>query len=327
MHVISDEFSGQTILGWLRHQFPDHSWSRCRKMLGSRRVFVNGVVTIQDGRRLAPGDQVEIRDTAQRAPTADDVPIRYLDRDLVVIEKPPGIVSTRRPEELHWPLAQRLLAPAADELAAWAILQRESKHPGGHRGTLPRLWRVQRLDRDTSGLLVFTRREEVARDLIPQFAEHRVRRIYLALVQGVPQPGTIRSQLLRDAADGRRRSAAGSEQGQTAITHLLDVQPFGKFSLVRCRLETGRTHQIRIHLAEQGHPVCGETRYLPPPAGALPPDADAAGARTVEIGSVPRLALHACELGFVHPRTGAELQFEAPLPRDLSVWMQQQSNL
>jgi 23S rRNA pseudouridine1911/1915/1917 synthase len=171
----------------------------------------------------------------------------------------------------------------------------------------PRLRVVQRLDKETSGLLVFARSVAAERGLGKQFHRHTVVRRYLAVVPGKVAPQRVVSHLVRDRGDGRRGSAVSEGVGKEAITHIEVVEQLKVYTLLGCRLETGRTHQIRIHLAELGHPVCGEKVYDRTPGGEPRPDRSGA----------PRLALHAAELGFVHPVTGEPMHWTMPLPPDL----------
>jgi 23S rRNA pseudouridine1911/1915/1917 synthase len=134
----------------------------------------------------------------------------------------------------------------------------------------------------------------------------------LAVIPGLIAPQAIESWLVRDRGDGRRGSGPTGE-GKRAITHVDVLERFRTHTLLMCRLETGRTHQIRIHLAEAGHPVCGEKVYGPQPLA--------------EVGEPPRLALHACELGFQHPVTNKQLHWEMPLPHDLQGFLQRLRNL
>jgi 23S rRNA pseudouridine1911/1915/1917 synthase len=175
----------------------------------------------------------------------------------------------------------------------------------------PRLRVVQRLDKETSGLVVFARTVEAERGLGAQFKAHTVTRRYLAVVPGRVQPQTVRSFLVRDRGDGRRGSGPSSESGKEAITHIAVQEKLPAYTLLSCKLQTGRTHQIRIHLAELGHPVCGDAVYRG--KVGLPPIADTSGA--------PRLALHATELGFTHPVRGEALHWEMPLPDDLGAFI------
>jgi 23S rRNA pseudouridine1911/1915/1917 synthase len=141
-----------------------------------------------------------------------------------------------------------------------------------------------------------------------QFKEHENHRVYLAIALGTVEPLTIDTVLVDDRGDGKRGSTTRGEEGKQAVTHVRPLETTGKYTLVECRLETGRTHQIRIHLAEQGHPVCGDKVYHGPPG--VPPVKDASGAT--------RQALHAAELGFEHPISGKPLKFSTGLPKDLA---------
>src|SRR5262249_6608026 len=139
------------------------------------------------------------------------------------------------------------------------------------------------------------------------FHAHSVIRRYLAIVPGHIEAQRIESRLVRDRGDGRRGSTTGKGQGKEAITHIDVVEKLPRHTLVACRLETGRTHQIRIHLAELGHPVCGEKVY----------NRKASEEAISDDSAAPRLALHAAELGFVHPVTGEAMRWEMALPKDL----------
>src|SRR5205807_6515110 len=165
---------------------------------------------------------------------------------------------------------------------------------------------VHRLDRDTSGLVVFARTPAAESNLGKQFRAHTVGRRYLAITRGRPPEGRIESWLVADRGDGRRGSGPPGE-GQRAVTHVRVLEDLGPCCLVECRLETGRTHQVRIHLGEAGAPLAGERVYDRPVNGAPAPDPS---------GS-PRVALHAAYLGFSHPATGAWVEWESPLPEDL----------
>ncbi len=180
-----------------------------------------------------------------------------------------------------------------------------------HKGTLPRLRIVQRLDKVTSGLVVFARSVLGERGLGEQFRAHTVTRRYLAVVSGFVPSQRIATRLVRDRGDGRRGSTELPKAGKEAITYVDVVERLPGYTLLACRLETGRTHQIRIHLAELGHPICGDTVYHHLPGGGERPDRSQA----------PRLALHAVELGFVHPVTRRELHWEMPPPPDLQAFL------
>jgi 23S rRNA pseudouridine1911/1915/1917 synthase len=180
----------------------------------------------------------------------------------------------------------------------------------------PKVCAVHRLDRDTTGLMVFAVSREAEETLVRMFKKHAIERSYLAAVRGHPAEQTIETWLVRDRGDRLRGSspaAVGAEYAERAITHVKPVETIGPYSLVECRLETGRTHQIRIHLAEIGHPLCGERVYTH--RLGEPPQIDDSGA--------PRQALHSGELRFVHPVSGNRMQFRSPLPEDLGKWLRE----
>jgi 23S rRNA pseudouridine1911/1915/1917 synthase len=171
----------------------------------------------------------------------------------------------------------------------------------------PRIIPVHRIDKETSGLLVFALTRHAQSHLDEQFRKHGIERRYLALVRGRARSERIESRLVRDRGDGRRGSAAEGDEGQRAVTHVRVVEELGDFTLVECRLETGRTHQVRIHLGERGTPLCGERIYDRPLHGKPLPDGSGAA----------RVMLHAASLAFNHPGTGQRLRFEADMPADM----------
>jgi 23S rRNA pseudouridine1911/1915/1917 synthase len=311
-HAIGQSFTvaqaqaQQTLAALLRHWLPGLSWSQVRRLVSGRRVQINSELWLDDARRLKEGDVVGILEKPlPQVPLADNIPIRFIDTHVVVVEKPAGISTMRHPAENSWSTKRRALVPTLDDLVL-----RQTGVPLGKRGPGPwsRLRVVQRLDKETSGLLVFARTVEAERGLGRQFKAHTVMRRYLALVPGNLSARTIRSHLVRDRGDGRRGSGRAADSGKEAITHIDVVERLPGYTLLSCRLETGRTHQIRIHLAESGHPVCGEKVYTRK-LGTKDQEPDVSGA--------PRLALHAAELGFDHPVTGEAMHWEMPLPPDL----------
>jgi len=297
----------QTLGAALRQWLSGKSWSEVRGLVRGRRVLVNGNVCVDAGRRLRLTDVIKVlAHPAAPPPHEKDVRIRYLDAQVVVVQKPAGMTSTRHSEERHWPQRRKQLQPTLDELLP-QILARKDRGKRGGKGARRPVRAVHRLDRDTSGLMVFARTLVAERHLVQQFRKHATHRRYLAIVRGVVRAQRIQTRLVRDRGDGRRGSTTLPDVGKTAVTHVRPLEDLGGYTLVECRLETGRTHQIRIHLAERGHPVCGEKVYHQPLFG--PAIADPSGA--------PRLALHAAELGFEHPTTGEPMRFETPLPDDL----------
>ncbi|MEN6404883.1 MAG: RluA family pseudouridine synthase [Thermoguttaceae bacterium] len=300
---------GQTVAAALRQWMPDRSWSQVRTLLKSRRVMLSGNLCVDAGVRLRLVDVVKILPHPIAPPPQEtDVCIRYLDRHIVVVEKPSGITSTRYSDEHDPAPRRRQRQPTLDELVPKAI-QKSMKGAKGVKSVRA----VHRLDRETSGLMVFARTAEAEKQLGQQFRVHSITRRYLAVAHGRVPAQTIESRLVRDRGDGRRGSTRLPNAGRLAITHVQPVESLGDYTLVECRLETGRTHQIRIHLAENGHPLCGERVYNQPLF--RPSRLDRSGA--------PRLALCAVELGFLHPITGQPMHFEMPLSPDLAAFVRQ----
>lgn len=296
---------GQTLAALLRNLLPGRSWSEVRRLIETRRVTIGAELCLDPARRVKQGERVQL--LARPAPKPrqhEAVVIRHLDKEVVVVQKPSGVSTVRHPSERGWPSERKALHPTLEDIVPRLVAEREGQR---RKGPLPRLRVVHRLDKGTSGLLVFARSPAAERELGRQFRRHTVTRRYLALVSGTFAAQRIESELVRDRGDGRRGSATLPGTGKLAVTHVDVVEKLPGYTLVSCRLETGRTHQIRIHLAELRHPICGETVYNRLPHGS--PVADNSGA--------PRLALHATELGFQHPATGEPLHWEMPLPPDL----------
>jgi 23S rRNA pseudouridine1911/1915/1917 synthase len=304
--TVPPEHAGKTVTALLRLWLPGQTWTQVRKFVAARRVRINGEVWLDEARRLKEGDTVELLARPEPSPQVhiDQIPIRHIDEHLVVVEKPAGISTVRHPAEREWLEERRMLVITLDDLVMRQIGMRLPRKKHDPR---PRLRVVQRLDKETSGLVVFARTVDAERGLGMQFRRHTVTRRYLAIVRGKAIGQTIRSSLVRDRGDGRRGSTMLPDVGKEAVTHIAVVESLPGYTLVSCRLETGRTHQIRIHLAEIGHPVCGERVYNRPFQGGAV--ADDSGA--------PRLALHATELGFTHPITEEPMHWEMPPPPDL----------
>lgn len=300
--------AGHTVAKVLRSRLHARqpSWNQVRQLITSRQVKVGDTVCSDPARRLVEGETVELLSKPMQLPQSarpDRLEVRYLDEEIVVVEKPAGINTVRHPSEKLWPDKRRRLDPTLQDLTQWAVaaqLQVQSR-------TLPGLRIVHRLDKETSGLVVFARSVLAERELGLQFKEHTVVRRYLALVPGYVMAQTIRSRLVRDRGDGRRGSTTSDTVGKEAITHIEVVDRLEGYTLLSCRLETGRTHQIRIHLSELGHPVCGDKVYCKL----------ANGDQLSDRSGSTRLALHATELGFEHPKTGETMHWEMPMPADM----------
>ncbi len=274
-------------------------------------MTVSGAASRDPNRRLEPGDLVEVSvpapEPADPEPEAIPLSVVYEDDDLIVIDKPPGLVV--HPGAGNWSgtLVNALLAHCGDSLSGVGGVKR----PGI----------VHRLDKDTSGLLVVAKNDGAHASLSAQFADHGregpLLREYDALVWGGPNPhiGVVDAPLDRDTKN-RQKQAVTRSGGRHAITHYAVSERFGSVAaLVRCRLETGRTHQIRVHLTHIGHPLVGDLVY----GGGFLTKAETLPLELKHrVQAFGRQALHARLLGFAHPRTGETMQFEADWPQDMA---------
>lgn len=232
---------------------------------------------------------------------APAIRICHVDPHIVVVDKPAGLTTVRHKEELkeRGARARRFLPATLVDLLPKLV---EPKNPRPQR-----LRAVHRLDKETSGLAVVARTAQAESRLGRQFRAHSIERRYLAIVRGRAKDERIESFLVADRGDGRRGSSTKPGEGQRAVTHVRVLENLGDFTLVECRLETGRTHQVRIHLGEHGTPLCGDRIYDRPLHGAPLPDPS----------RFARPALHAAYLAFQHPQTDRRVEFSAPLPRDM----------
>lgn len=265
-------------------------WSVAKRHVTTGKVFVDGERVTAVDHRLAVGQQVELKMAAPRPrdPTREGVLV-YDDTHVVVIDKPAGISSV--------PYEERETGTAMDLIrGAW-------RRMGKPATTVP-LHVVHRIDRATSGLLAFAKTKRAELGLAAQLRAHTMERMYICVAHGVVAPGRIESNLVPDRGDGLRGSTSHAGQGKRAVTHVAVREALRGATLCEVRLETGKTHQIRIHLAESGHPLVGETVYVRDYAGPW-------------IES-PRLLLHAATLGFVHPVTGERVSLSSPLPPDFT---------
>jgi 23S rRNA pseudouridine1911/1915/1917 synthase len=283
---------GVTVAAALRDRIPDKSWSEVRRLCERGKVTIDGVVTLEPARRLAGGETVELRATARTpdAPMAEGFRLVFEDGHLVIIEKPQGVTSV--------PYERKETGTALD-------LIREAWRRQKRAATATPLYTVHRIDKDTSGLLCFAKTRLAERGMHTIFQRHLADREYLAVAHGTVETGRIESSLVADRGDGLRGSTRRRDEGQHAVTHVEAIERLAGATLCRVRLETGRTHQIRIHLSEQGHPLVGETVYI----------------RDYQRSPLPseRLMLHAATLGFEHPVTGKPLTFRADPPKDYLV--------
>lgn len=232
------------------------------------------------------------------SPSLHPEAVVYFDDAVVVVNKPAGLTTMRHAEEAaEFGRGQRFLPKTLADLLPVLV-------GAPNRSVIA----VHRIDRDTSGLVVFARTRAAAESLMRQFRKHSTDRRYLALTRGTPPAGRIESVFVRDRGDGRRGSTTDflAEGGKRAVTHVAVLEVLGEFALVECRLETGRTHQVRIHLGEAGAPLCGERVYDRPLDGKPLPDGSGA----------KRPMLHAARLGFTHPESGEPMNWEIEPPAD-----------
>ena len=307
--VVPSSLTDKPLAGVLRQLKPGLSWADAKRLIHTRKVTVDGTLCLDEARRMRAGEVIEVLEQSKPpVPREASVRIVYADMHLVIVDKPAGLIVERRREEQSWSEDRKARQPVLDELMT-GVLDR-------HLGTTgSRVFSVHRLDRDTSGLMLYARTIQAQERLIALFSGHDITRVYQAVVLGVvPSPRTIDNWIIRDRGDGVRGCVAAEEKdAQSAITHIKPIETIqGAYTLVECRLETGRTHQIRIHLSEAGHMLCGEKVYVRQ-TPASPPRTDPSHA--------PRHALHCCEIGLTHPINGQPLHFTSPLPRDLERWL------
>ena len=278
------------------------AWSRARALCTDGRVAVDGQRCLDPARRVAAGSVVVVDKQAPRVrsgPLAERA-IVHADRDLVVVDKPAGMLSV--PDQ---PGTKGTLGDLAR-----TMLRARGLGPDAPLDV------VHRLDRDTSGLMVFARTAEAKRKLAAQFRTHDIDRVYLAIAHGDVAAAHVETQLVPDRGDGlrgsfghfRRPRSEVPPEARRAVTHVNPLATLAGATYVECRLETGRQHQIRIHLAELGHPLVGERVYIRDYHGPR-----IASARTM---------LHAHTLGFVHPRSGAHVLFQREPPEDFDAMIQ-----
>lgn len=267
------------------------SWNQVKALIASGKVTVNGTRILAIDHRLEGNEEIAIAANAPRpqSEVLSNLRILHDDSAVVVIEKPEGISTV----------------PYQDERDTAMDLLRAVWRRQGRPGSSIPLHVVHRIDKATSGLVVFAKNKGAEIRLGRQFRDHSIDRIYLCVAHGHVRSQRIESRLVSDRGDGLRGSARrGDPSGKRAVTHVCALADLQGATLVAIRLETGKTHQIRIHLAEAGHPLVGETVYIR--------DLRERGERT-EIAS-PRLLLHAATLGFEHPVTGERIQFQSVPP-------------
>ncbi|MBL8709894.1 MAG: RluA family pseudouridine synthase [Rhodospirillaceae bacterium] len=303
---IEPEEAGQRLDRVLAQRLPDMSRSRLKALIesGNLQGPAGGTIT-EPAHRVKPGEVFHLTVPApERAvPEGQAIPLDvvYEDADIIVVDKPAGMVVHPAPGNPDKTLVNALIAHCGDSLSGIGGVKR----PGI----------VHRIDKETSGLLIAAKNDAAHHALSAAFAAHDIERAYQCLVWGLPSPkaGTIATLIGRHPTH-RQKMAVVTRNGKEAVTHYQVQQVFGLgAALVECRLETGRTHQIRVHMAHIGHPIIGDPVYgrATQARRAQLPDAAREAAR-----AFPRQALHAAILGIHHPRTGVFISWRAPLPRD-----------
>ena len=334
--VVDRREAGKTLAAVLKKRF-GISWSQAKRLVEGRHVRVGQQLEAEVARRMKPGKRVVIdagtmelkspergkkaeppvaakpvpvKKPVKRAPKAippkgispfaSAVEIVYSDDAVVVVNKPAGLTTMRHKEEAEeFGKGKKFLPITLAELLPGLLNKPD-------RAVLA----VHRIDRDTSGLVVFARTPAASESLMKQFRKHTVDRLYIGLTRGVPLVPSIDTILVPNRGDGRRGSTRKTNppDGKRAVTHVKVLEQLGAYGVVECRLETGRTHQVRIHLGECGAPLCGETIYDRPINGRPAPDGSDA----------ERPMLHAARIGFVHPETGRAMKWDVKPPEDFA---------
>lgn len=315
--VAGPDDAGERLDRWMAAQWPELSRSRCKALVEGGALALDGAALTDPSAKVREGGRYTLVMPALQPaiPKPENIPLDILheDDDLIVINKPAGL--TVHPGAGAWTgtLVHALLYHCKDSLSGIGGVER----PGI----------VHRIDKDTSGVLVVAKNDLAHRYLSKQFARHSVERAYLAFTRGAPRPreGVVETRLARSARDRVKMAVLKweSEAGKEAITHYQVQETYGQeakapigtplAALVECRLETGRTHQIRVHMEHLGHALIGDRLYGPQRTSQLKGVPD-----LPEIRTLGRQALHAAVLGFVHPTTREEMVFETPLPDDLT---------
>jgi len=309
--------AGARIDAMLAAAWPDLSRARIQGLIGAGKLMADGAPVKMSSEKARAGVTyaLELPPPAPAAPQPEAIPLNIVfeDEHLLVIDKASGMAMHPAPGAMRGTLVNAVLAHCATSLSGIGGVAR----PGI----------VHRIDKDTTGLVVVAKSDAAHAGLAKLFAAHDIERVYYAVTRGAPQTrtGVIDAPLARSHAD--RRKMVVTETGKRAVTHYWTIESFGQIAgasagkpaaaLLECRLETGRTHQIRAHLADIGAPLIGDPTYGKF-RGLKAEGVSAAVERAKEAArDFPRQALHAAVLGFVHPITGETLRFESKLPEDL----------
>lgn len=304
--IATEDDRGKRVDRFLADAFAATSRSRLKALIEDGRVRRDGALLTEPSEAVRPGASYVLVEPAPLPATpqgqAMDLNILYEDSDLIVLDKPAGLVVHPAPGNYDGTLVNALVAHCGDSLTGIG----SERRPGI----------VHRLDKDTSGVMVVAKTELANAALTQAFAARNLDRAYLALVWGLPSPaaGDIEGAIGRDPRD-RKRMAVRGVGGKQALTHYRTLANHDlSAALLECRLATGRTHQIRVHLSAKGHPLVGDPVYLRRIPGAAKGLAADLRGRMLDF---PRQALHAYRLGFTHPRSGKTLSFTTPPPADM----------
>ncbi len=291
---VGPQDTGERLDAWLARERPEHSRARWQQLIRAGGVEVNGKPR-KPNHRLAAGDLIRFSappppKPIELTPEERELNVLYEDEDVLVINKPPGLVVHPAVGHEKGTLVNALL--------------HHCRNLAGIGGNL-RPGIVHRLDQDTSGVMVVAKNETAIRVVANQFRSRDVRKEYQAIVWGCPEPplGRIETRIGRSSGN-RKKMSATAPRGRPAVTHYHVVEEYGIAALLSVRIETGRTHQIRVHMAHIGHPVVGDAMY-------------GRGRRAELPAPVARQMLHAASLSFIHPRSGHRLEFVAPMPDDM----------
>lgn len=301
--VVPDDAAGWRLDRALAVALPTHSRERLKALISSGQVSTpEGFLVRDPAAKVLPGAIFEVHVPAP-APAhneAQDIPLTVVfeDEHLIVIDKPAGLVVHPAAGNLDGTLVNALLHHCRGSLSGIGGVER----PGI----------VHRIDKDTSGLMVAAKTDPAHVGLAAQFAKHSIDRRYRAIVAGRPRPaeGTVDAPLARSAANRKKIAIVGDGRGKRAVTHFSTIEPLRAAALVECRLETGRTHQVRVHMASLGHPLLGDPVY-----GRSRPE----HRELLNRLQFKRQALHAARLGFLHPITSAALSFDSEIPADMQL--------
>ena len=298
---VAEDAEGWRLDRALAVAIPTLSRERLKSLISSGQVIGPQGGPVRDpASKAVPGGVYSVTipapKAAHNAPQDIALEILFEDDHLLVVEKPAGMVVHPAAGNFDGTLVNALLHHCAGRLSGIGGVAR----PGI----------VHRIDKDTSGLLVVAKTDVAHEGLAAQFARHSIHRLYLAIVAGLPMPssGTIDAPLARSAANRKKIAIVEGARGKRAVTHYRMLRPLREAALTECRLETGRTHQVRVHMASIGHPLLGDPVY-----GRTRP----AHREVLKRLNFHRQALHAAELGFVHPVSKENLTFKSPLPSDI----------